>query len=747
METTARSLKRVSNAADLPVEDRARLVVGADFWTTAAVPDAGVAALLLADGPHGVRRQVGSADHLGLNTSAPATCFPPAVAVGSSWNPDLARRIGQAVAVEARALGVTVVLGPGVNIKRHPLCGRNFEYYSEDPLLTGVLGAAHVDGLQGSGVGASVKHFAVNNQETERMRISVDVDPRTLREIYLAAFERIVTESAPATVMCSSNRISGAYASENRWMLTSVLRDEWGYDGLVVSDWGAVHDRVAALRAGLDLEMPHNPHSAERIVAAVASGDLDAAVVTASAQRVLDLARYAPSDEEPVPDLDAHHELARTAAAECAVLLRNQSATLPLGPASGTVAVIGELARTPRYQGGGSSHVNATRVDVPLDEVVSRGSDLGLAVEFSAGYALDGGDDALRADAVAAAERADVAVVFAGLTEAEESEGFDRRSLAIAAHQVDVVRAVAAAAPRTVVVLVGGGVVDLEPWHDEVDAILEAFLLGQGGGAAIADLLFGLVEPSGRLAETIPRRLEDTPAFGNFPGELGTVRYGEGLLVGYRWYETRGIATRYPFGHGLGYTQFETSALTVAATGPDTATARMTLTNKGTRAGKHVAQLYVGSDSGPVLRPRRSLAAFDKIALGPGESTTVDLELPRRAFAYYDVTRGDWVVPGGTYRVELGRSSHDIEAVAEVLLDGDVLIERLSLESTIAEWASHPVFGEAFRSALSGNTVGLPIDKVVELAGSMPVGKALDMMPGTGSGDAREYLEAVIATQ
>ena len=737
----------MSTAADLPLEDRARLLTGADFWTTAAAP--GVPSIVLTDGPHGVRRQVGASDHLGLNAAAPATCFPPAAAVGSSWNPDLARRIGRAVAAEARALGVAVVLGPGVNIKRHPLCGRNFEYYSEDPLLAGALGAAQVQGLQDGGAGASVKHFALNNQETERMRVSVDADPRTVREIYLPAFERIVKDAAPATVMCSYNRIDGVYASENPWLLTTVLRDEWGYDGLVVSDWGAVHDPVAAVRAGLDLEMPHGPNSTARIVAAVGSGELDEAVVTGAAQRVIDLTRWAPSDDEPAPDLDAHHALAREAAAECAVLLRNENAALPLGADAGAVAVIGELARTPRYQGGGSSHINATRVDVPLNEIAARGADLGVAVEFAAGYAIgNGGDeDALRAEAVAAAARAGTAVVFAGLTEAEESEGFDRPHLAIDPRQVELLRAVAAAAPRTVVVVVGGGVIELEPWHDEVAAILDAFLLGQGGGAAIADLLFGLVAPSGRLAETVPHRLEETPAFGNFPGELGTVRYGEGLLVGYRWYTTRGIAPQYPFGHGLGYTTFAVDDLAVNTTGPDSATATVRVTNTGDRAGSHVVQLYVGGGPGPVFRPRRSLAAFDKVALEPGASTTVTLDLPRRAFAHWDGPRGDWVVSPGDDLIEVGRSSADIDANVALTLDGDVLAQRLDMESTISEWAAHPVAGEGFRATLAGAAGGMPVDQLLELAGSMPIGKALDMLPGEAGDEARSRLEAAIAAQ
>ncbi|TWS25304.1 beta-glucosidase [Tsukamurella sputi] len=737
----------MTSAADLSLEDRARLLTGADFWTTAAAP--GVPSIVLTDGPHGVRRQIGASDHLGLNAAAPATCFPPAVAVGSSWNPELARCIGAAVAAEARALGVAVVLGPGVNIKRHPLCGRNFEYYSEDPLLAGALGAAQVQGLQNGGAGASVKHFALNNQETERMRISVDADPRTVREIYLPAFETIIREAAPATVMCSYNRIGGVYASENPWLLTTVLRDEWGFGGLVVSDWGAVHDPVASVRAGLDLEMPHGPHSTAKVVAAIEAGELDEAVVTGAAQRVIDLARWAPSDHEPAPDLGAHHALAREAAAECAVLLRNENATLPLGTGSGPIAVIGELARTPRFQGGGSSHINATRVDVPLDEISSQGADLGLTVEFAAGYALDDEGDAesLRAEAVATAGRSGVAVVFAGLTESEESEGFDRPDLAIAPRQVELVRAVAAAAPRTVVVLVGGGVVELESWHDEVDAILETFLLGQGGGAAVADLLFGRAEPSGRLAETIPHRLEETPAFGTFPGELGTVRYGEGLLVGYRWYTTRGIAPRYPFGHGLSYTDFAVDDLAVQVTGTDSATATVRVTNTGSRAGSHVVQLYIGGGPGPVFRPRRSLAAFRKVALEPGESTTVTLDLPRRAFAFWDVRRGDWVVAPGPYLVEAGRSSSDIDAAAEIVLDGDTIVEALDMDSTITEWASHPVAGEGFRAALAGAAGGMPADQLLELAGSMPLGKALDMLPGPAGDEARARLEAAVAAQ
>ena len=572
--TPARCLEQLS------LEQKAALLSGRDFWSTQPLDAAGVPSIVLTDGPHGVRRQAGQFDRLSLHDAMPATCFPAAVAVGSSWDPAVAERVGAAVGREARALGVHVALGPGVNIKRSPLCGRNFEYYSEDPLLAGLLGAAHVQGQQGQGVGASVKHFAANNQETDRMLVSADADERTLREIYLPAFERIVTQAKPATVMCAYNKVNGVYAAHNRWLLTEVLREEWGFTGAVVSDWGAVHDPVAALAAGLDLEMPGTGGlSAQRIVGAVRAGELDEAVVDAAAGRVLALARLAAGPASGF-DADAHHALARQLACDCAVLLKNDGGALPL-TGSGPIAVVGEFARTPRYQGGGSSHINPTRVDTPLDAIRALADEAGRAVAFAPGFAVDstGGntDDgssdpaALREEAVTAARQAGVTVIFAGLGEREESEGFDRETLDLPAAQVDLIRAVAAASPRTVVVLSHGGVVSLEGWHDDVDAILEGFLLGQAGGAAIADLLFGVANPSGRLAETIPLRLADNPSYVNFPGEQGHVRYGEGVMVGYRWYATVGLPVRYPFGHGLSYTTFAVSDLTVAATGPDTA--------------------------------------------------------------------------------------------------------------------------------------------------------------------------------
>ncbi|GAA4736340.1 glycoside hydrolase family 3 C-terminal domain-containing protein [Modestobacter marinus] len=710
----------------LPLEQKAALLSGQDFWSTPPVEAAGLPSVVLTDGPHGVRRQVGDLDQIGLLESVPATCFPPAVAVGSSWDPEVAERIGAAIGVEARAIGVPVVLGPGVNIKRSPLCGRNFEYYSEDPLLAGVLGAAHVRGQQDAGVGASVKHFAANNQETQRMQVSADVDERTLREIYLPAFERVVTEAQPATVMCAYNKVNGVYASQNRWLLTEVLREEWGFAGAVVSDWGAVDDRVAALEAGLDLQMPGDHGAGNALVVdAVRTGRLDEAVVDRSVARVAALAGYVtePAHAADVAafDADAHHALARELAAGCAVLLKNDGGALPLA-AGQRVAVVGEFARTPRFQGGGSSHVNATRVDDALTALTAAHP----GVAFAAGFTLDGSGDvaALRDEAVELARDADVTVVFAGLAESDESEGFDRTHLDLPAAQVQLIRAVAAVAPRTVVVLSSGSVVSLEGWHDDVDAVLAGFLLGQAGGSALADLLTGAADPSGRLAETIPLRLQDTPSWLNFPGEQGHVRYGEGVMVGYRHHVTTGTPVRYPFGHGLSYTTFETSDLQVTATGADSAEVAVTVTNTGGRTGRHVVQVYVATSAGPVRRPARELRAFGKVSLAPGESRTVTFALDRRAFAYWDVRESGWVVAPGEHTVQVGRSAADVVAEASLTLAGDEIVPELTLQSSVAEWFEHPVAGpqllEGFLATMPEGAAEMHAG-MLQMIGSMPM--------------------------
>jgi beta-glucosidase len=506
---------------ELTLEEKASLCLGSDFWHTAPIPHLGIPAIAVSDGPHGLRKQPDEGDHVGISGSLPATCFPTASALGSSFDPELARRVGEALGVEALAQGVAVVLGPGINIKRSPLCGRNFEYFSEDPLVSGELGAALVDGLQSQGVGASVKHYAVNNQETDRLRVSADVDERALREIYLPGFERAVTRGRPWTVMCAYNKVNGVYASENRWLLTELLRGEWGFDGLVVSDWGAVHDRVAALAAGLDLEMPPDLGVSDAaIVAAVRSGELDEAVLDRTAARVLRLVDRTHSDAvdlgeaQPGFDAEGHHALARAAAAECAVLLKNDGGLLPLQPSAGdTIALIGEFARTPRYQGAGSSQVNPTWVDNALDELKAAVPD-GVRVEYSPGFGIGSttADDELAAEAVALAGRASVVVAFLGLPDADESEGFDRTSMDLPANQTALVSRLAAANPNLAVALANGSAVRLSDWERHAPAILECWLSGQAAGGAAADVLTGAANPSGRLAETLPLRLEDNPS-------------------------------------------------------------------------------------------------------------------------------------------------------------------------------------------------------------------------------------------
>ena len=710
-ENAALDSDGISSIGDVPIEQKAMLLTGRNFWETEPLDVAGIRSIWLADGPHGLRHQSGQQDNLAVFDSDPATCFPPAVAVGSSWDPALAARVGSAVGKEAVAQGVDIVLGPGVNIKRSPLCGRNFEYYSEDPHLAGALGTAFTKGLQDEGPGVSVKHFAANNQETNRQTISANVDERTLREIYLPAFEQVVTEAQPATVMTSYNKINGTSTWANRWLLTTLLREEWGFTGAVISDWSSVTDRVAAAAAGLDLEMPGERQSAQEIISAVESGVLDESIVNASVQRLAAMASR-PRREPSVIDVEAQHVTAQEIAAECVVLLRNEHKVLPI-PDDVRIAVIGAFAESPRYQGGGSAHVNATRVDKPLDEIRSAAESLGSTVTFSPGFRLDGTpDDSLVAEAVDAARRADIAVIFAGLTEERESEGFDRDTLDLPEDQIALIREVADVAHRVVVVLANGGIVSLEGWHDQTDAIVEGFVLGQGGGRAIADILFGHVNPSGRLAESIPLRLEDHPSWLNFPGEQGHVNYGEGVLVGYRYFATSGAPVRYPFGHGLSYSTFITGEADVTMTGPDSVTVRVPVTNRSERAGKHVVQVYVATQAGPVRRPARELRGFRKIHLQPGESTTVEIDLPRRAFTYWDTTAKDWVVAAGLHSIQVCADSNTVLHSTSVALEGDNVAGELTLESPVGTWFDHPGVGPETLNALGFTGVSIPEEQL-----------------------------------
>ncbi|WP_447911989.1 glycoside hydrolase family 3 C-terminal domain-containing protein [Microbacterium phyllosphaerae] len=731
------------SASDLTLEEKASLTSGADFWTTKAIERIGLPSIMMTDGPHGLRKQSGGTDHLGLASSVPATCFPPAVGIGSSFDPELIERVGAAIGVEAAIEDVAIVLGPGINIKRSPLCGRNFEYFSEDPIVSGVLGAASVRGVQSQGVGTSLKHFAANNQEFDRMRASSDVDPRPLHEIYLRGFERVVKDAQPWTVMCSYNRINGVYASEDPWLLTQVLRDDWGFDGLVVSDWGAVNDRVAGVAAGLDLEMPSSGGRTDaQLVAAVRAGDLAESVLDTAAARAIDLVRKA-GERPAVPgplDVDAHHALAREAAGRSIVLLKNDGDVLPLA-AGQKIAVIGAFATEPRFQGAGSSLINPTRVDKALDELRAVGGD---DVSYAAGYSVAGGavaasgrsDDDLRAEAVAAASAADVAVVFLGLPAAEESEGFDREHIDLPADQLAVLDAVIDANPATVVVLSNGGVVAL-PFADRVPAIVETWLLGQAGGGAVADVLYGAVNPSGKLTETVPVRLEDNPSFGNFPGEFGHVRYGEGVLVGYRWYDAKGLDVTFPFGHGLSYTTFSYGDASVSVDADGDIVVRVDVTNTGARDGREVVQVYVAPVASAVQRAPRELKAFSSVALAAGETRTVELVVRREDLAYWDVRVDRFIVESGEYTVEVAASSRDIRSSSTLSVEGDVVSLPLTMNSSIGDVVAHPVAGPIAMAALGGLMDGLtgadssaasmmPNDEAMEkMMASFPIGRLI----------------------
>jgi len=652
----------VSDAVDivrrLDDDTKIRLLSGASFWHLEAIPDAGLRRIMVCDGPHGLRQQTGHADHLGVRRATPATCFPTAATLGSSWDESLLEAVGEAIGREARALGVAVVLGPGLNLKRHPAGGRNFEYFSEDPLVSGALAAAMTRGIQSQDIGACLKHFAANNQESYRLVVDTIVDERTLRELYLTGFEIAVKRSAPWTVMCAYNLVNGAYASEHRWLLTEVLRQEWGFDGLVMTDWGATNDRAAGIAAGLDLEMPGSDGAFDAEVrSALHSGRLPRAALDAAAARVVALIRRGQASEPAPCDFDAHHRLARRAAAAGTVLLTNDG-TLPLAPTR-RIAVIGAFATHPRYQGAGSSQVNPTRVDTALDTLRQR---LGRAVPYAPGYDVRSGEtsDALLAEAVAAATAADVAVVFAGLPAVCESEGFDRRNLDLPAGHDRLIEAVAAANPRTVVVLANGGAVHL-PWAGRVAAILETYLGGQAGGAAAVDVLFGDEEPGGRLAESFPHDADQLAASRNFPGQPRQVEYREGLYVGYRFHDSAAVPAHFPFGHGLSYTTFAWSDATVEGEGQDFDVS-VTVTNTGSRAGAEVVQVYVHDIESTLYRPHQELRGFAKLHLEPGQSRRVTIHLDRRAWAVWDVAAHDWRVEAGGFEIRLAASSTDVRS-------------------------------------------------------------------------------------
>ncbi len=661
----------------MSLEQKAAFVSGYDYWHLEEAPELGLPKINITDGPHGLRKQnkdKKASDGIGLGNSVPATCFPPAATSSCSWDEDLLRAEGEALGEECLKEQVSTILGPGTNIKRSPVCGRNFEYFSEDPYLAGKCSANLVNGVQSKGVGTSLKHFACNSQEAFRMVVNEVIDERTMRELYLTAFEICVKEAQPWTIMNSYNLINGVYASQNEWLQEKVLRDEWGFEGLVLTDWGASVDRIPGLKYGTDLEMPSSGGlNTQKIIAAVQSGELDEAILDKRVDNVVDLiVKSKPALEKThTYDIEAHHKLAQKVAEGSMVLLKNDDAILPLKKGQ-KVAIIGEMAKAPRFQGAGSSVINPTKLDNAYDEL----SNLGVDMLYAAGY--EKGKDEVNAslvnEAVEAAKKADVAVVFAGLTEEFEGEGYDRLNIEMPNSHNNLVSAVAKANPNTVVVLAGGSVVNIK-WLDEVKALLNSGLGGQAGGAAVANILTGAVNPSGKTSETYPLSFDENPTFGNYPGGPVTSEHRESVYIGYRYYDKANKDVLFPFGYGLSYTTFEYSDIKLSADSikdSDTVTVSFKLKNTGDVDGAEIAQVYVADKESTIYRPVKELRGFKKVFLKAGEEKEVYVELSKRAFAFYNVELGDWMVETGEFDILIGASSRDIKLSATMTVTSTV---------------------------------------------------------------------------
>lgn len=659
--------------AQMTLEEKASLCSGLDFWHTKPIERLNVPSVMMSDGPHGLRKQDERADHLAVNESIEAVCFPAGSAMAASFDTELFHTLGDALGASCQAEKLALVLGPAINIKRSPLCGRNFEYLSEDPYLAGQAAAAYIKGVQAHNVGVSVKHYAANSQEHRRMSSSSEIDERTMREIYLAAFETAVKEAKPWTVMCSYNRINGTYASENKLYLTDILRGEWGFDGFVVSDWGAVSDRVKGVEAGLDLEMPASRGVNDaKIVKAVKEGRLDENYVDLAAENILNIVYKYVENAKPdtVWDKEQQHELSAKIAEECMVLLKNEGGILPLNK-SDEIAFIGEFAKCPRFQGGGSSHIRCFKTTSALEAAEGYPK-----VRYAKGFDIetDTTSETLLKEAEELAKRSHVAVVFAGLPDSYESEGYDRVHMRLPECQNELIRRVAASNPNTVVVLHNGSPVEM-PWVNGVKGILEAYLGGQAVGKALVRVLFGEANPSGKLPETFPLKLEDNPSYLFFGGEKDIAEYREGVFVGYRYYDKKKMQVLFPFGHGLSYTSFAYSNLRFSKkemTEHETLAVSVDVTNTGKVFGKEVVQLYVADKESTVFRPEKELKGFQKLALAPGETKTATFTLDSRAFAYWNTQIHDWHVESGAFDVLIGASSRDIRCGETVDVSSDV---------------------------------------------------------------------------
>ncbi|MCM1388315.1 MAG: glycoside hydrolase family 3 C-terminal domain-containing protein [Bacillus sp. (in: Bacteria)] len=756
---TAEKIKEL--VKKMTLQEKASMCSGADFWHTEAVQRLGIPASMVSDGPHGLRKQDQEADHLGVNESIKAVCFPAGCGTAASFNRELLVQMGETIGNECQAEGVSVILGPAVNIKRSPLCGRNFEYYSEDPLVATEMAGALIQGVQSKNVGTSIKHFLANNQETRRMSSDSRVDERTLHEIYLAAFEGAVKKQKPWTVMCSYNKINGVYAAENHKYLTETLRDEWGFDGYVMSDWGAVNNRVEDLKAGLDLEMPTSLGANDKlIVGAVQGGALKESVLDTAVERILNIVfRYEENrDKNAVWDKDKDHEMARKVAEETIVLLKNDN-VLPLNEKD-DIAFIGKYAAKPRYQGGGSSHINSHKVTSAMDAVSGMSN-----IVYAQGYRddVDETDEKLLAEAVEAAKKAKTAVIFAGLPDAFESEGFDRKHMSMPNCQNELIEKVAAVQPNTVVVLHNGSPVEM-PWIDKVKGVVEAYLGGQAVGGAVCDILFGKVNPSAKLPETFPLKLEDNPSYLSYFGEGDMVEYREGIFVGYRYYDKKKMDVLFPFGYGLSYTTFEYSDLKVdkeKMQDTDTMTVSVNVKNTGSMTGKEVVQLYVADKESTVIRPVKELRDFAKVELAPGETKTVTFTLDKRAFAYYSVKIHDWHVETGEFEILIGKSSRDIVLSKTVTVESTVKLPFFYTTDTTmgdvlkdprAKEIAKPLMNKAMfggEESESGTAASEAISNEMEMAmvEYMPLRGPVSFQGGVSMADVQEIVDKLNALE